>query len=78
MARIKEGSRGVELKELQEKAIVGPLKIQGHYDTKKNVTRIEEKVKGREDKGEKERKKILPGLVIIGISTDKGKVVVNY
>ena len=78
MARIKEGSRGVELKELQEKATVGPLKIQGHYDAKKNVTRIDEKVKGSEDKNEKEKKKTLPGLVIIGISTDEGKAVINY
>ena len=67
-----------KLKMLEEKAIVGPLKIQGHYDTKKNVTRIEEKVKGGEGKGEKENKKTLPGLVIISLSTDEGKIKVNY
>ena len=78
MARIKEGSRGVELKELQEKATVGPLKIHGHYDAKKNVTRIKEKVKGSGDRDENDRKETLPGLVIISLSTDEGKIKVNY
>ncbi|MCX6788117.1 MAG: hypothetical protein NT108_03080, partial [Candidatus Kaiserbacteria bacterium] len=68
--------RGV--KELEEKATVGPLTIEGHYDAKKNATKIEEKVKGREDKDEKESKKILPGLVLIKLSTEEGKIGMSY
>ncbi len=66
-----------KLKELEEKVTVGSLKIEGHYDAKKNVTRIEEKVGSGEEK-EKENRKTLPGLVIISLSTDKGKIEVSY
>lgn len=61
-----------KLKELQEKATTGDLKIEGHYDAKKNTTKIEEKIDSGEDK------KILPGLVIFGLSTNDGKVRVHY
>lgn len=64
-----------KLKELQEKASVGPLTVEGHYDAKKNITRIERE-KGEEDK--KERKENLPGLAIIGLKTDKGVVNITY
>lgn len=64
------------LKELEEKATVGALEIEGHYSAEKNVTKIEEKIEGGED--EKESKKILPGLVPFKFSTDKGKVEISY
>lgn len=67
-----------KLKMLEEKATVGALTIEGHYDAKKNMTRIEEKTKGREEKEEKESKKILPELVLFKFTTDKGRVVANY
>ncbi|MBI5405901.1 hypothetical protein HY972_02600 [Candidatus Kaiserbacteria bacterium] len=66
------------IKELEEKTTVGTLKIEGHYDAKKNVTRIEEEVKSEEDKSEREIKKILPGLAVIDLTTNKGKIEVNY
>ncbi len=52
------------LKELEEKASVGTLKIEGHYDAKKNVTKI-----GKDTK---------PGLVTLGIKTENGSVSVDY
>ena len=53
-----------KLKELEEKATVGVAKVEGHYNTKKNVTKIE--------------KKTLPGLVIIGIKTEKESIKIDY
>ena len=69
-----------KLKELQEKAtVVGVLKIEGHYDAKKNATKIERNMKGkRGNDDEKENKELLPGLVIINITTNKGKAEINY
>lgn len=68
-----------KLKELQEKAtVVSTLKIEGHYDAKKNVTKIQEKTEGREDGDEKEGGKMFPGLVILQLVTNKGKVGINY
>lgn len=72
-----------ELKELEQKAETDTLMIQAHYDAKKNVTKIEEKMKGkskeeREDRDEKKTKKVLPGLVIIGLTTKVGEVQINY
>ena len=52
------------LKELQEKATVGALKVSGHYDAKKNTTRI--------------GKNTGPGLVIVGIRTENGDVSPDY
>lgn len=65
-----------ELKELEEKATVGSLKIEGHYSAKKNATRIDEKVKDRE--GKKENKKTLPGLVVISLTTNEGEIGIHY
>ena len=67
-----------KLKELGRKGDRGRIKIQGHYDAKKNVTRIEEKVKGSEDRDENKRKKILLGLAIVSLATENGKVVISY
>jgi len=66
------------VKELQGKATVGSLKINGHYDARKNMTKIDEKMRGMEDKSEKESKKTLPGLVVIGLTTSSGMVNVSY
>lgn len=66
------------LKELEEKADIGTLKINGHYDAKKNTTRIEEKKEIRKGRDEKESKKTLSGLTIFSLSTDRGEVNVNY
>ena len=72
------------IKELEEKAAVGSLKIDGHYDAKKNITKIKKKLKEREDDDsgddddKEETKESLPGLVIISLTTDKGKVDVSY
>jgi parallel beta-helix repeat protein len=65
-----------KLKKLEEKATIGNLKVEGHYDAKKNITKIEKKLKEDDDKGE--TKEVLSGLVIIRLMTDKGKVGVNY
>ena len=61
------------LKGFEEKATIGSLTIEGYYDAKKNETRIKEKMKGV-----KERKKILPGLVVVGLTTNKGKIDIGY
>lgn len=53
-----------KLKELEEKTTIGSQKIEGHYDAKKNVTKIE--------------KKTLPGLVIIGLKTENGSLIISY
>jgi len=48
------------LKELEQKATVGTLKIEAHYDAKKNITKIQKNVKRSDkdydDDGEKENK----------------------
>lgn len=67
-----------KLKELEEKATVGALKIEGHYDAKKNVTKIEERIDSGEDKDEEENKKTLSGVVIIRLLTDNGKIGMSY
>ncbi|MDO8231924.1 MAG: DNRLRE domain-containing protein [bacterium] len=66
------------IQELEEKATVGTLKIEGHYDAKKNVTKIKEGVRDEEDNDEKESEKTLLGLVIFHFVTDKGKVETSY
>lgn len=65
------------IKELEEKAIINKAKTSGHYDAKKNVTKIKKEV-GKEEHNEKENQEILPGLVIINFVTDKGEITVNY
>ena len=52
------------VKVLQEKATVGALTIIGHYDAKKKVTRFGQKTE--------------PGLVVIGLTTNEGKIGINY
>ena len=53
-----------KVRELQEKATIGALTIIGHYDAKKNVTRIERETRS--------------GLVVIGLTTKEGKIGINY
>lgn len=78
-------------KEFEEKVEANSLVVTGHYDAKKNVTKIEEKVKDNKDKkqkgwgddGEKhgkdkETKDTLPGLVILGLTTSGGEVEISY
>jgi len=62
------------IKELEQKATVGTVKIEAHYDAKKNVTRIERKWKNNE----KETKEVLLGLKVLNLVTDKGRVSVDY
>lgn len=66
------------LKMLEEKATVGPLTIKGHYDAKKNVTRIGEKMRGINGKDEKEKKKTLSGLTVVSLTTDEGNIGINF
>ena len=67
-----------KLKMLEEKATAGPLTVEGHYNAKKNVTKIEEKTKDKKDKDEKESKKSLPGPAVISLMTDEGKIDIHY
>ncbi len=62
------------IKELEEKATAGKLKTEGHYDAKKNAT----KIKTDNDDDKKKNQEILPGLVIINLITDKGKIITSY
>jgi hypothetical protein len=57
--------RSGNIKELEEKATVGTLKVEGHYYVKKNVTKIKKKMEK-------------PGLVIISFTTSKGTIGVSY
>lgn len=61
------------IKELEEKVTVGTLNVDGHYNAQKNLTRIEQKAKDG-----KENKKTSPGLVVIGLTTDEGRIGVSY
>ncbi|MFA6519876.1 MAG: hypothetical protein WCT41_03600 [Candidatus Paceibacterota bacterium] len=70
--------RAGKLKELEEKADAKGITVEGHYDSRKNATRIEEKMRGEEDEKEKESKKTLPGLVVIRLTTEKGTLNVSY
>ncbi len=71
----KEGN----IKELEQKATVGALKIEAHYDAKKNITKIERKVKDVEDhEDEKETKETFTGLRILKLVTDNGVVRIDY
>lgn len=63
------------IKELEEKATINRAKTEGHYDAKKNVTRIKTE---SNDGNKKKNQETLPGLVIINLVTDKGKIKVNY
>lgn len=69
-----------KLKELQEKATVGMLKIEAHYDAKKNVTKIKKKLKEKDedDNDDKETKETFAGLKLLKLVTDKGVVSVDY
>lgn len=58
---------------LDQEARAGSSKVEAHYDAKKNITRVEEKIDGK-----KETNKNLPGLVIIGLKTDRGKLIITY
>ena len=72
----KEGN----LKELEQKATVGTLKVEAYYDAKKNVTKIQKKLKAKdeEDNDDKETKETFIGLRILKMVTDKGVVSVDY
>ena len=60
---------------LEEKAMVGALKIEGHYDAKKNVTTINTKLKDGEDE---EKEETLLGLVILKLVTSGGVINAAY
>ncbi len=65
-----------KVKELEEKVTVGKLKTEGHYDTKKNVTKI--KI-DNDDGNKKKNQEVLPGIVIINLNIDnKGKILINF
>ncbi len=67
------------IKELEEKTEVASLKVKGHYDAKKNITKIKTKLNGGEDKDEEgKNKKTFPGLVIINLTTDRGEFDISY
>lgn len=66
------------IKELEQKVGIGSLKIEAHYDAKKNITKIDRKLKEEESDGNNEIKKILPGFRILKLITDKGVVRVDY
>lgn len=73
-----------KFKELEQAATIGSLKIEAHYNAKKNVTEIQRSSgEGQDDHREdiKEKsdvKEILPGMVIIKILTAKGNATVSY
>ena len=58
------------------------MKVSAHYDARKNETKIQKKLKGKDDdldnEDKDETKEILPGLVIINFTTNKGVVDLNY
>ena len=54
---------------------MGALKIEAHYDAKKNITKIEKKLKDGDDN---ETKVTFPGLRILKFVTEKGVVKVDY
>lgn len=64
------------IKELEEKIISSVLEINGHYNAKKDETKIVLK-KEAEREGREERKKI-PELVIVELITDNGITRANY
>jgi len=66
--------------QLEQKATIGTMKIEVHYDAKKNVTKITKQVKnkGENDDENEGTKEILPGLVIINLVTDNGEMRINY
>lgn len=72
------------IKELEQKATVRAMKIESHYDAKKNITTIKESLGGIEDESihgddkNKEIKVTLSGLVVVGIKTEKGSLMVDY
>lgn len=66
------------IKELKEKVTVGTLTIEGHYDARKNITRIKTKLSGQENEENRERKEILSGLVIVGITARNGNIEISY
>ena len=70
----KEGN----IKELEQKATVGNLKVKGHYDAKKNITKIQKKFKDKDDDEDEEIKEIFHGLRILKLVTENGEVRIDY
>jgi hypothetical protein len=72
----KDGS----LKELEQKIEVGKGKdkeeVQAKFDVKRNETTIKVKEKGKDDDDAK--KVVKPGLVLLRMATDKGKLVIEF
>lgn len=69
------------IRELEQKVTVGSLKINGHYDAKKNVTTIKKKlneVDNNEHYEKEEAQETLPGFISIGIKTEKGIITISY
>ena len=60
---------------------MGTTKVEAHYDAKKNVTKVEKKVKEKDwddDHNDTEIKETFAGLRILKLITDKGVVRVDY
>ncbi len=57
------------VKELQQKLTAGATKVSAHYDSKKNVTEID---------GEGAGKIVRPGLVLLRLAVDSGRLVIEY
>ena len=74
----KEGN----LKELEQKATVGNLKVKAHYDAKKNITKVKKEVEERdkddEEYEDEEMKETFPGLRILKLVTENGSVSIDY
>lgn len=68
------------IKELEQKAIIGTLKVEAHYDAKKNITKIDKKLKlkDEEDDDREMKEEVLSGLRILKLITDKGVVGIDY
>ncbi len=56
--------------------------IEGHYNAKKNVTKVKSLLKENGDESGDEEKELiketLPGLVLLNITTDKGVPMTHY
>ena len=74
----KEGN----IKELEQKATVGNLKVKAHYDAKKNITKVKKEVEERdkddEEYEDEEMKETFPGLRILKLVTENGSVSIDY
>lgn len=61
------------LKEFQQKATVGTIKVEAHYDAQKNITNIKKEIYEGKD-----NKETFSGLRILKLVSDKGSVGIDY